>query len=117
LRDGSVTELTKAGFLSHISTRNLKRPGWAYVTYGHYEPNWPPYWSEVVAVKLDGTRVERIAHLHSTYFGNESEPHAVPSRDGERVVFASDWGEGSNPIQSYVADFRGRCNEPTSNVS
>ena len=66
----------------------------------------------MVAVKLDGTRVERICNLRVNkkllpsddqyYF----EAHGCPSPDGLRVIFASDWDLASYPVQAYVADFR-----------
>jgi hypothetical protein len=30
-----------------------------------------------------------------------SQPHACPSRDGKRAIFASDWGGGS--VYAYIA--------------
>ncbi len=66
----------------------------------------------MVAVKLDGSRVERICNLRvdkkklpaddQYYF----EAHGCPSPDGLRVIFASDWDYASYPVQAYVADFR-----------
>ena len=105
LRDGKVTVLTPGGYASHTSTRNFKRPGWAYVTYQHRGPTWPPYWDEVVAVKLDGSMtVERIAHLHTKRTDYLTEAHAVPSPDGSRVLWASAWKKDSGrPIGAYVA--------------
>ena len=105
LRDGKVTVLTSGGYASHTSTRNVKRPGWAFVTYQHTGPSWPPYWDEVVAVKLDGSMtVERIAHLNSRRTDYLTEAHAVPSPDGSRVLWASSWrAESGRPISAYVA--------------
>lgn len=106
LRDGRVTVLTVGGYASHTSTRNVKRPGWAYVTYAHPGPDWPPFWDEVVAVRLDGSQtVERIAHLHARRVDYPSEAHAVPSPDGKRVLWASHWdSKRGRPIGTYVAD-------------
>ena len=105
LSDGKVTILTVGGYASHTSTRNVYRPGWAYVTYQHRGPKYPPYWDEVVAVKLDGSlTVERIAHLHTAKTDYLTEAHAVPSPDGNRVLWASDWESASGrPIGTYVA--------------
>lgn len=109
LRDGAVRVLTEGGYASHTSTRSVRRPGWAYVSYQHPGPTWPPYWNEVVAVSLGGDRVERIAHLHAVRTDYEAESHAVPSPSGRRVLFASNWaaskdsaGDG-RPIATYVA--------------
>jgi len=120
LRDGEVTVLTPGGYAGHSSARNVRRPGWAYVTYQHRGPTWPPYWDEVVAVKLDGSMtVERIAHLHTKRVDYLTEAHAVPSPDGNRVLWASAWGAASGrPIGAYVAqrvaprERTGRRNDP-----
>ena len=49
---------------------------------------------------------ERIAHLHATTPTYESQPQVVPSPDGKRVIFASNWDVSTGPIQAYVADVR-----------
>jgi hypothetical protein len=105
LCDGKVTVLTAGGYGSHTSTRNVNRRGWAYVTYQHRGPTWPPYWNEVVAVRLDGSmEVERIAHLHTRRTDYLSEAHAVPSPDGARVLWASNWEAAlGRPLGTYVA--------------
>jgi hypothetical protein len=105
LSDGKVTVLTPGGYASHTSTRNVNRPGWAYVTYQHRGPTWPPYWDEVDAVKLDGSMmVERIAKLYTKRTDYLTESHAVPSPDGNRVLWASDWEAASGrPIFTLVA--------------
>jgi len=115
LRDGAITSLTdptNEAYPYHISTRNYDRPGWAYVSY------WPApgrrFDDEIVAVKLDGTgTVERFAHTHTETSGcYRCEAHAVPARDGRRVLWASNWmtnggGTGTKSlIQSYVVDAR-----------
>jgi len=108
LRDGQVTILTNGGYATHISTRNVARPGWAYVSFQNRGPDWPPYWDEVAAVKLDGSMtMERIAHLHTKLSDYLTEAHAVPSPDGTRVLWASDWESPSGrPIATYVAQVR-----------
>ena len=110
LRDGKVTVLTSGGYADHTSTRNVRRPGWAYVTYQGRGSAWPPYWDEVVAVKLDGSMTaERIAHLHTKRIDYLTEAHAVPSPDGKRVLWASNWESANGrPIGTYVADTRRR---------
>jgi len=110
LRDGKVTVLTSGGYAGHTSTRNVRRPGWAYVTYQGRGSAWPPYCDEVVAVKLDGSMTaERIAHLHTKRIDYLTEAHAVPSPDGKRVLWASNWESANGrPIGTYVADTRRR---------
>ena len=96
LRDGKVTPLTNPdneAYVTHVSTRNLERPGWAYVGF---EPEaGMRFADEIVAVKLDGSGdVQRLAHKHTLSSGcYRCEAHAVPSPDGKRVVFASNWAE------------------------
>jgi len=96
LRDGKVTPLTdpanEASFM-HGSARNTLRPGWFYVTYGRGQPGMR-FNAEIVAVKMDGSgEVERFGHYHSTAFAYRAQAQAVPSPDGRRVLFASDWAE------------------------
>ncbi len=109
LKDGMVTVLTKGGYATHTSTRCYGRPGWAISSYSHRGPaNWEPYYNEIVAVKLDGTRAERICHIRGLYQTYDNEAQPCPSPSGSRIIFASDWDSGSEPIQAYVADFRDR---------
>src|SRR3989441_9757132 len=116
LRDGAITPLTDPtheAYPEHISTRNYDRPGWAYVSY--YPAPGRRFSDEVVAVKLDGSKaVERFAHLHTDVSGcYRCEAHAVPSRDGRRVLWASNWMiAGANTgrrslIQAYVVEAGG----------
>jgi hypothetical protein len=59
-----------------------------------------------MAVKLDGSRTERICNTRSNIFAYISESHGSPSPDGLRVIFASDWDSGTYPVQAYIVDFR-----------
>lgn len=103
------TELTGVSWSIHISCRNTDRPGWAYVSE-FYERGEARYLNEdeVFALRLDGSgTVERFAHEH--YSNREDYPreaHGVPSPDGARVLWASDWGLPRGPIYSYVAEQR-----------
>jgi hypothetical protein len=113
----TVTTGTNEASPFHISTRNFMRPGWAYVTY------WPGsgkrFNDEIIAVKINGSgNVERLAHTHSNDsaggdIGYYAEPQAVPSLDGRRVIFASNWASNCSPtcgsydtwdIQDYVIE-------------
>ena len=112
LRDGAVTALTdptNESSVYHVSTRNLDRPGWAYVSY--FKEDGKRFSDEIIAVKLDGSQsVERLCHIHSLASGcYRCEAHPVPSRDGQRVIFASNWAEdcgtgcgASTDIKDYV---------------
>lgn len=115
LRDGAITALTNPAneaYPYHLSTRNMDRPGWAYVSY--WTDPRRRFDDEIVAVKLDGSgAVERFAHIHTETTGcYRCESHAVPSPDGRRVLWASNWmtrgaGTGAGTvIQAYVVDAR-----------
>jgi len=103
LRDGAMASLTdpaNEAYPHHVSARSYDRRGWVYVSYFAQRP-LKKYNDEVVAVKLDGSgSVERLAHQHSlTPKCYRCETHAVPSRDGSKLMFASDW----------ALDCAGRC--------
>ena len=115
LSDGQVTALTdpnNEAFASHVSTRNINRPGWAYVDYE--VENGKRFSAEVIAVKLDGSKaVQRFAQEHSAFNGcYRCEPHAAPSPDGRRIIFASNWADhcttcgSKSDIKDYVIDAR-----------
>ncbi|MFK5949813.1 MAG: Calx-beta domain-containing protein [Methylococcales bacterium] len=88
------------GVKSHISCRNFKRPGWCYVS-AHDSKGTAMY--EVFAVKLDASQtVQRFAHHHTTASSESAQARGVPSPDGTKVMFGSDWG-GSQK-NSYVAE-------------
>jgi hypothetical protein len=136
LRDGAVTSLTDPGnysgtpleaYAEHVSAQNQLLPGWAFVSYENYPGDLGDrYWDEVIAVSMDGLgRVQRLAHMHSdsdnntnnncantdSDFNYRSEPHGVPSPDGKRLAFASNWlingnGTGGCSIQDYIIDLR-----------
>jgi len=111
LRDGKVTALsdpTDEAAFSHVSTRNVDRPGWAYVSY--FVAPGKRLSGEIVAVKLDGSgELEHWAHYHGLTPGcYRCEAHPVPSRDGRRVLFASNWAMAcgdSCGAASEVKDF------------
>jgi hypothetical protein len=118
LRDGLVTSLTNPvnePSYAHGSARNMRRPGWFYVTYSR-DPKFAAarFYGEIVAVRTDGSgQVQRFGHYHSTASFYESEAQAVPSPDGQRVVFGSDWADhaswpGAPPggARAFVLDAR-----------
>jgi hypothetical protein len=113
LRTAAITALNDGGYSVLASTRNQNLPGWAFVDdAGVLNPNnYPPYNDEIFAVKLDGSlTVARLAHAHSNWIDYETQGFVVPSPDGLRFVFASDWGSSSGrPVQTYVVDIRDLC--------
>lgn len=105
LSDGKQTRLTAERVAAqHTSCRNLDRPGWCFTAAYNDSPVYNKY--EIMAVRLDGKRVERIAHTRSERFIYVAESQANPSPDGLRAVFASSWGRESLPVQAYVVDLR-----------
>jgi hypothetical protein len=118
LRDGRVTSLTdpsnEAGY-AHGSGRATQRPGWFYVTFDR-SPSYAGrrFYGELVALKIDGSgSVQRFGHYHSTASTYRAQGHGVPSPDGRRFLFASDWSDqcgtacGSTGVfQDYVIDAR-----------
>jgi len=105
LNNGAITLLFNS-WATHSSTQNINRPGWVFCSTYDYTTSYLTR-CETYAVKLDGTRVERICHNRASNPGNYYfEAQSVPSRDGLRVLFASDWETGVYPVQAYIADFK-----------
>jgi len=110
LEDGVVTNLLTRSSAQHVSARNIKRPGWVFVTFGPSVPTgrrakgWAPYIQEIAALRLDGSGLLReIVHTQSAKHNYWSEAHASPSPDGSQVIWASNWGRPGGPVSSYVA--------------
>ncbi|MBP1992297.1 hypothetical protein [Paenibacillus eucommiae] len=115
LTDGTATALTTGGYAGHTSARNLDRNGWVFVTYPYRDAGWNPYKNELVAVKLDGSRVERIANLHAVNTESSSywaQSQGSVSPDGLRVIYASNWDGDANPTQAFVVDYRDKVLNP-----
>ncbi len=107
----------------HVSCRNHRRYGWAYVSYKKLinEDSETPYlYRDVFAVELgpegvrDGERVvERFAN--SRYMQKDNSgcgysytdlgPHALPSPDGTMVLFKSNWAPGGC-LDDFLAEVR-----------
>jgi hypothetical protein len=110
LEDGRVTDLAPAGYGTHVSTRNINRPGWAFVSYeGSYSkvvgsPGYAPFYQEVVALRIDGSgQTRRIALTRNAKSDYYSETHASPSPDASQVIWSSNWGEAGAPVADYVS--------------
>jgi hypothetical protein len=109
LEDGKVTSLIPYGDASHASARNIRWPGWVFLSYqGTFEHTsamrYPaPFYREVVALRIDGSgEIRRIAQTRSAMQEYLSEMHASPSPDGSKVIWASNWGVVGGPISNYV---------------
>lgn len=104
----------------HISCRNTRMPGWAYVSsywdgLGQRPGGDPtPFENEVFALGLDSTPsapvVRRLAHTRMTeradYF---DEPHATVRQDGRVVLLASNFGASvadEGYVDTYAVDLR-----------
>lgn len=131
LADGKGTTLLEVSplFDLHISCRNEKRPEWCFISTFDYVQrltddarSWLPFEDEVFALKLDGSgEVERLAHHHSRRYSPATpdsdhsvywaEPHATVSRNGDRLLFGSNWrervGEEAS-VDTYVIDWRSK---------
>jgi hypothetical protein len=110
LEDGRITDLAPAGYGTHVSTRNINRPGWAFVSYeGSYSkvvgsPGYAPFYQEVVALRIDGSgEIRRIAQTRNVKSDYYSETHASPSPDASQVIWSSNWGESGGPVADYVS--------------
>jgi hypothetical protein len=107
LASGKAIALVRIGWKStpHVSCRNVDHPGWALISTQGPDSRYPNHDFEIFWVKLDpSAEVRRVAHHHSDrenggYF---AEQHAVTNRDGTKIVFASNWGDG--PVASYLID-------------
>ena len=109
LVDGKVTVLSPPCSATHVSKRNLRDPNWLFATFKPHDQRsgFAPYDGEIAAVSMDGKQtVRRLAQTHAAPNGYLTEPHACPSPDGQRAIFASNWGDPAGPIAAYVAEFQ-----------
>jgi hypothetical protein len=92
----------------HISCRNTARPGYCYISDMANDPSTPIGEEQIYAIKLDTAQtveVFGVDHGSQNSCGScdDFAAIAVPTRDGTRVLFDSDWVLGSaSPQYSYV---------------
>jgi hypothetical protein len=111
LDNGARTTLLTDSQMSwyiHVSCRAINRPGWAYLTE-FADPNTQttkPNYQLAFGVRIDGSgTVERFAHVHhSSIVDYDRSPFGVPNRDGSKMMFRSDWENGSGPVYGYIAE-------------
>jgi hypothetical protein len=110
LEDGVVTDLAPYGEAQHASIRNIRRPGWVFLSYAGSQPavaahpDWAPFYQEVVALRIDGSgAVRRIVQTRNVKYDYWSETHASPSPDGAQVIWSSNWGEPGGAVADYAA--------------
>jgi len=106
LATGAITPISPAtSYNWHASARNITRPGWGYAATNDLVG---PVAGELYAIRTDGT-VERFAHHRAINQAYNDAPMPVPSPDGRRIVFSSNWGTAGGAIQTYVMDTRQLC--------
>jgi len=92
----------------HTSARNVSAPGWGFVSH---DQTGDALSGEIYALELrSGGALKRIVHTNRS--GNQDYWHftfAVPSPDGRRVFYRSDWGDSGGPVYGFVADVRSVC--------
>ena len=85
---------------AHISGRNIHRPGWIYTNISDVNLG------VTLAVKLDDSgTVEYFGHTYSTDISYLKSPMPVPSPNGDKVMFKSDFGD-TNPDVVYTFEAR-----------
>jgi hypothetical protein len=107
--NGKKTDLLGLSYVcGHVSARNYKKPGWAYMSSvedtndDHYGPHIS---TEVMEVKLDDSGIVNIlAHSRTTYQRYEANALVGVSPDGSKVIFHSDWGDNEGRVYAYVID-------------
>lgn len=104
----------------HVSTRNIDRPGWAYISdQGH--PNDVDRFEatrEIFAIKLDGSNtIQRFAKHNTVTSSYLHESHAVPNRDGTKVIFASNWDNNAIEANTYPLMFVVEVPQESGNVN
>jgi hypothetical protein len=116
LATGKISVLTRIGWgtTPHISCRNLNFPGWALISTQGPDQKYPNHDFEIFWVKMDGSgQVRRVAHHHSSrenggYF---AEQHAVSNRGGSKIIFSSNWDNGT--ISDFLVELKAGRAKPS----
>jgi len=110
--NGRVVLSTNSDFNSegHVSCRNINRPGYAYVSQDYQNHS-----GQIIAFKLDSSGlVEHFGHHFSTSSSYLKSPMPVPTPNGDKVMFKSDFGD-TTAVVIYV--FETKVNNNTTNVN
>ena len=92
---------------THVSAHAIKNPGWVAVSMTG-NPSGQGYLDQEIALANVNTGVVcRVAH-HRSYgqegtIGYWAEPHVNISPSGTRMIYASDWNNGST-VDTYVVE-------------
>jgi hypothetical protein len=105
--NGKTTDLLGLSYVcGHVSARNYKKPGWAYISSvedtndNHYGAHIS---TEVMEVKLDDSGiVNTLAHSRTTYQRYVANALVGVSPDGSKIIFHSDWGDDEGRVYAYV---------------
>lgn len=111
LSDGAATQLfgttTTAYEYGHAGRARL-RPGWIYLSVlDSITTSGRRGVDQTVAVKLDGSQtVNDFGYAFNRTNGSvyAAQPHACPSPDGTRVLFASPWGSSTAAIYAFIVE-------------
>jgi hypothetical protein len=105
----SLYPVSGEGYAAHISGKAYDRPGWVVIStyadgadYGNLQPapTLRPMYRKIMLVELKpGGRQYSVAHTRTgaNYGGYWGEPQATISRDGARILFASNFDDGGPP--------------------
>ena len=97
---------------THLSAVSQKAPGWVALGMVGFHTGQTLLDNEIVLANVDTGQVCRVAHARTFAgttsegrWGYWSETHVVISPTATRVLFGSDWMNGSS-VDSYVVDLR-----------
>lgn len=106
LESGEIRLLLHGGYAMHISCRNHRNPGWAFVSYGEVDPaTYPPFSNELVAVRTDGSgefhRLCQFGRVGDDYW---TQPQAASNSSGTLAVFATNRGNPQSKAEAAVVE-------------
>lgn len=91
----------------HFSGKAYNKPGWVLVST--YAQQGSSHWfhEKLFAMELkEKPTILNIAHHNSVFNGYWTEPHATVNKDFTRILFNSNWGDGSSEldIDAYLVE-------------
>ncbi len=108
LSNGTTTVINEDSFTYHTSCRS-HAVGTEWISTDYWPDSGSPYVSEIVVVAMDGSVVGRVCHTRkSSTISYDRETHGNIHPFGKMIAFQTDWGNGSGPVVTMVADFRDR---------